>query len=177
VQVVLGDAEDLPFPAGCFDVVLSACGLWWAPQPDVAIREARRVLRAGGVLGLAGFTPGSYLGRVEELIKARVPLPQGIPERNDWARPDLAGIRLARHFVDIKCETGTLSWSFASPAEATAFLFDNSASHIAAHRSLDAAAAASLVDEVEQLAAEVSAATDRVVIDLEYLVVTAQVPE
>jgi ubiquinone/menaquinone biosynthesis C-methylase UbiE len=175
LRVVLGDAEDLEFPSASFDVALSACGLWWAPRPDVAVAEVRRVLRPGGVVGLAGFTPDSYFGQVEEVIKARVPLPEGVPERNDWAREDLASERLATHFVNVRAEVGILPWRFDSAAQATAFLFDNSASHIAAYRSLDAAAGAALAAEVERLTAASSTSADGVHIDLAYMVVTGRV--
>ena len=176
IRTVVGDAEDLPFPPESFSAVLSVCGLWWAPRPDVALAEARRVLRYGGLVGLAGFTPTSYFGGVEELIKARVPLPDDVPERNDWADEDLASTRLEHEFDRIRVVSGTIPWTFPTPAEATAFLFENSASHIAALRGLDRRTAAALVADVEALTASCSQRADTVAIDLEYLIVVGQVP-
>ncbi len=43
-----GDAEALPFEADSFDVVVNAFGLCHLPHPDVALREAFRVLKPGG---------------------------------------------------------------------------------------------------------------------------------
>jgi len=45
-----GDAEQLPFPAGSFDLVMTRHVLWTLPHPEAAIDEWIRVLRPGGRL-------------------------------------------------------------------------------------------------------------------------------
>jgi ubiquinone/menaquinone biosynthesis C-methylase UbiE len=42
------DAETLDLPDASFDVVLCALGLMYMPDPEQALREMRRVLRAAG---------------------------------------------------------------------------------------------------------------------------------
>jgi len=49
-QVLCVAAEDLPFPDGAFDVVVSTLVLCTVPDPVAAVAEARRVLRPGGRL-------------------------------------------------------------------------------------------------------------------------------
>jgi MPBQ/MSBQ methyltransferase len=44
----IGDAEDLPFAAGSFDRYVSAGSIEYWPDPQRAVAEAYRVLRAGG---------------------------------------------------------------------------------------------------------------------------------
>ena len=44
------DAQSLPFEAGSFDLVVCCFGFMFMPDKQVAYREARRVLRAGGRL-------------------------------------------------------------------------------------------------------------------------------
>jgi ubiquinone/menaquinone biosynthesis C-methylase UbiE len=48
VRFEQGDAEALPFEADTFDTVVSAFGLCHLPNPDMAFREAFRVLKPGG---------------------------------------------------------------------------------------------------------------------------------
>ena len=55
-----GDAEQLPFVSGSFDLVVSRHVLWTLPHPDAAIGEWIRVLRPGGRLAVIDgqFDPG-----------------------------------------------------------------------------------------------------------------------
>jgi SAM-dependent methyltransferase len=62
VDFVHGDAEDLPFPDASFDVVLSTFGVMFAPDQERAAAEMVRVLRPGGKIGMANFTPESLAG-------------------------------------------------------------------------------------------------------------------
>src|SRR5882724_3600030 len=57
-----GDAEALPFAAGQFDLVVSSFGVMFAPRPDVAVAELRRVIKPGGRVALASWTPEGFLG-------------------------------------------------------------------------------------------------------------------
>jgi SAM-dependent methyltransferase len=47
-----GDAADLPFADGSFDVVLCQSGLMFVPDPVRALREMRRVTRPGGTVAV-----------------------------------------------------------------------------------------------------------------------------
>ena len=55
-----GDAEQLPFGPGSFDLVVSRHVLWTLPHPEAAIDEWVRVLRPGGRLAVIDgqFDPG-----------------------------------------------------------------------------------------------------------------------
>ena len=58
-----GNAESLPFEDGQFDVVLSTFGVMFAPDQARAAAEMLRVVRPGGRIGLANWTPRSFQGR------------------------------------------------------------------------------------------------------------------
>lgn len=47
------EAESLDLADGSFDVVLCALGLMYVPEPELALREMRRVLRPGGRMVVA----------------------------------------------------------------------------------------------------------------------------
>ncbi len=49
---VLADAARLPFAGGSYDVVVMAFMLFHLQQPETALRDVRRVLRANGAVGL-----------------------------------------------------------------------------------------------------------------------------
>jgi ubiquinone/menaquinone biosynthesis C-methylase UbiE len=53
IDLQVGDAGALPFPADRFDVVLAVTVLCFVENPAQAVAEMARVLRPGGVLGRA----------------------------------------------------------------------------------------------------------------------------
>lgn len=56
------DAETLAVPDASFDVALCALGLMYVPDPEKALREMRRVLRAGGRVALSVWGERSRCG-------------------------------------------------------------------------------------------------------------------
>jgi ubiquinone/menaquinone biosynthesis C-methylase UbiE len=58
------DAEALPFSDGSFDVALSSFGVMFSPDQEAAAREITRVVRHGGRIGLANWTPSGFIGRL-----------------------------------------------------------------------------------------------------------------
>jgi len=63
VEWVVADAEELPFEDDRFDCATSAFGVMFAPRPEVVARELFRVVRPGGTVGLANWTPEGFIGR------------------------------------------------------------------------------------------------------------------
>lgn len=61
IEYVEASAEALPFEDGRFDVVLCQQGLQFIPARAVAVGEMRRVLRPGGVAGIAVWASGHPL--------------------------------------------------------------------------------------------------------------------
>jgi ubiquinone/menaquinone biosynthesis C-methylase UbiE len=70
-----GEADDLPFPDGAFEVVLSACGAMVAPEPKRTADELLRVCRPGGRIGMVDVAEDDTLVlRVDYLeVVARTP--------------------------------------------------------------------------------------------------------
>ena len=78
------DAEDLPFPDGSFDVVLSTFGVMFTPDQEQSARELMRVCRPGGKIGLANWTPQGFIGRLFRTIGKHVPPAPGVRSPALW---------------------------------------------------------------------------------------------
>jgi ubiquinone/menaquinone biosynthesis C-methylase UbiE len=90
------DAEWLPFEDDSFDVVTSTFGVMFAPDQVSAAAELLRVCRKGGKIGLANWTPDSFVGQMFKLIGRHVPQPAGL------ASPTLWGTQI--HLYSLFCE-------------------------------------------------------------------------
>lgn len=105
------DAESLPFADGEFDVALSVFGVMFAPNQERAAQEMLRVVRPGGRIGLANWTPEGFIGRLFKVIGAHVPPPAGIKSPSAWGSEtrivelfgaSAAGIRCERRFFNFR---------------------------------------------------------------------------
>jgi ubiquinone/menaquinone biosynthesis C-methylase UbiE len=102
------DAEALPFDDASFDVVLSTFGVMFTPNQEQAARELLRVCRPGGKIGLANWTPESFIGQVFKTIGKYVPPAPGVKSPALWGTkahldalfgPKAAVQAQSRHFV------------------------------------------------------------------------------
>lgn len=164
------DAEDLPFDDDAFDVALSAFGLIFAPRPDVALAQARRVVRPGGTLAFTSWTPAGFMGEMTTAMRRWLPLaPHGVADVLDWGHDTILRAWLAAAgFTDTTIATLTLPWHFDTPAAMTAFLLEHSPTHQAVAAGLGERADEMLA-AVEHLAA---APGQPVRVEAEYLLVT-----
>jgi ubiquinone/menaquinone biosynthesis C-methylase UbiE len=78
------DAENLPFAGGEFDVALSTFGAMFAPDQDRTAAELTRVVRQGGKIGLANWTPDGFVGEMFKTISRRVPPAAGLRSPFLW---------------------------------------------------------------------------------------------
>jgi len=107
----VADAEALPFEDAAFDVALSTFGVMFAPdQPRVAT-ELLRVVRPGGRIGLASWTPEGFLGRLFQVVGRFLPPPAGVRSPMIWGSetglvelfgPRAADIRTKRRIYEFR---------------------------------------------------------------------------
>ncbi len=83
-----GDAEQLPFPDGAFDVTLSTVGVMFAPDHQRAADELVRVTTAGGRIALASWTPDSLAGQMFKTVGRWAPPPPGVRPPALWGTPE-----------------------------------------------------------------------------------------
>ena len=78
------DAEALPFADDSFDVVLSTFGVMFTPNQQQAANELRRVCRPGGKIGMANWTPESFIGQLFQTIGKYIPPAPGMKSPALW---------------------------------------------------------------------------------------------
>jgi len=102
VSFAVADAEAMPFADGSFDYVLSTFGVMFAPHHEQAAAELLRVVRSGGRIGLANWTPASFVGQVFETLVSHVAPPAGIRSPALWGeRGHLETLFATAHTVEI----------------------------------------------------------------------------
>lgn len=78
------DAESLPFADASFDAVMSTFGVMFTPNQDQAAAELARVCRPGGRIGLANWTPESFIGQLFKTIGTYIPPVPGVRSPALW---------------------------------------------------------------------------------------------
>jgi ubiquinone/menaquinone biosynthesis C-methylase UbiE len=91
VRFIEADVESLPFADESFDFVLSTYGCMFAPNHERTAQEMLRVVRPGGRIGMANWTPEGFLGALFVTIGRHLPPPPGQASPMRWGTPK--GIR------------------------------------------------------------------------------------
>jgi SAM-dependent methyltransferase len=133
VEWVEGDAEQLPFDAGCFDCAGSVFGAMFAPRPERVAAELFRVVRAGGTVAMANWRRGGFSAGVTELQSKYSPPPEGVPSSILWGDEDVVRERFEGLAARVEFEHLTVPYRFDSP-EAGVEFFEGSAPNMAAAR-------------------------------------------
>jgi ubiquinone/menaquinone biosynthesis C-methylase UbiE len=88
IKFLEGDAEALPFGDASFDVALSTYGVMFAPDHHRTASELMRVVRPGGTIALANWTPEGFIGGLFKAVGSRVPPPAGVASPILWGKED-----------------------------------------------------------------------------------------
>ena len=99
-----GDAESLPFPDAHFDVVLTTFGAMFAPDPKKAAAEMARVVRPGGKIGMANWTPDGMVGEMFGLTSRYVPPAPGLEPPSLWGVPAKVEERFAPYAKEVRVQ-------------------------------------------------------------------------
>jgi SAM-dependent methyltransferase len=116
VDFRIADAEDLPFKDGSFDAVLSTFGAMFTPDHTRPAREMLRVVRAGGRIGLANWTPEGFIGQLFKVIGTYIPAPAGLKSPALWGtEPHIVELFGARA-TDIRIVRRNFNFRYRSAA-------------------------------------------------------------
>ena len=156
IRFQVADVEALPFDDESYDVVLSTFGVMFAPDQSRAAREMLRVLKPGGRIGLANWTPEGFIGRLFKVIGAHVPPPAGVKSPALWGTE----AHLAELFVgtQIRCERRLFNFRYRSAAHWVQVFRDFYGPTHKAFAALDAQGQQALEDDITALLQQMNTA-------------------
>ncbi len=177
VRFEVADAENLPFADGSFDVVLSTFGAMFTPDHTLPAREMLRVVRSGGRIGLANWTPEGFIGRLFKVVGAYLPPPVGLKSPALWGtEPHIVELFGARA-TQIHCQRRQFKFRYRSAAHWVQVFRDFYGPTLKAFAALDEATRPALERDITTLLEQMNTAGDgSLVVPGEYLevVITRQ---
>jgi SAM-dependent methyltransferase len=121
-RFIEGDAEDLPFEDGNFDVVTSLIGAMFAPRPELVARELLRVCSPGGTIAMANWTAQGFVGQMFKTF-AKFIAPPGMPSPILWGDETVVRERLGAGVSDLKMTRRQYHFDYPFPPAAAVELF------------------------------------------------------
>lgn len=147
----VADAEDLPFADGTYDIVLSTFGAMFTPDHRRSAGEMLRVLRSGGRIGLANWTPEGFIGQLFKIIGAYLPPPAGLQSPALWGTESHIAELFGAHSSEIRNERKDFKFRYRSAAHWIQVFREFYGPTHKAFASLDPAAQNALAEDIAQL--------------------------
>jgi len=110
------DAENLPFPDASFDAVMSTFGVMFTPDQDKAAGELARVCKPGGKIGLANWTPESFIGQLFKTIGKYIPPAPGVKSPALWGTKARLEELFGKTAKEIRTASRQFTFRYRSPA-------------------------------------------------------------
>lgn len=173
------DAEQLPFADAGYDIAASVFGAMFAPQPELVASELFRVVKPGGLVAMANYSPGGFLGRLSDLIASFSTRPAfELPSPFLWGAEDEVRIRFGRLAESIDFSHRRLSFEFGSLEGFLKFWEETNAPQNALKAMLPLEAYQRVVAAERALVDELNESTrGRVKVSSPYLLVLARKPK
>jgi SAM-dependent methyltransferase len=118
-----GDAEELPFKAGEFDVVISMFGAMFAPRPELVVKELLRVCKPGGLIAMANWTPEGFVGKTFRATANLAPPPPGVPAPVLWGDEKVVSERFSTGVAKLTTERHNVNFKYPFGPEKVVALF------------------------------------------------------
>jgi SAM-dependent methyltransferase len=154
------DAENLPYPDGTYDAVLSVFGAMFAPDQDRVAAELTRVCRPGGTIAMANWTPDGSVGQMFRTVGRRVPPPPGIRGPVEWGSEPRVRELLGGRVTGLRLVPRTFVFRFETPEHFTEYFRVNYGPTVKAFEALGPDGAKPLYDDLVALVTGHNVATD-----------------
>jgi SAM-dependent methyltransferase len=118
VRWIESDMTAMPLEAGSFDLVASAFGAMFAPEPEAMAAELCRVCAPGGTIVTLAWTPDSALGEMLPLGDKYMPEPPPTANVPRWAEPESVEELYAGLPVDVETERRSVDLAWADQEQA-----------------------------------------------------------
>jgi ubiquinone/menaquinone biosynthesis C-methylase UbiE len=174
------DAEALPFYDGSFDVALSTFGVMFTPDHARCAGEMMRVVRGGGRIGVASWTPEGFIGQLFKTVGRFVPPPSGLTSPAMWGKEDYLRQLFGMEAASIRAQPRIFNFRYASPAHMIQVFRDFYGPVHKAFAALDPAGQHAMEQEMTALLERANIAGDNsLVVPAEYLeaVIIKRTPE
>jgi SAM-dependent methyltransferase len=173
----VGDAEALPYADDEFDVAVSMFGAMFAARPERAAAELIRVVRPGGRIAMANWTPLGFIGERLNTTQHYAPAPVGVLSPLQWGTEYAVRERLGPGASEIVARERLIAFEFPLDPVAVANEFITwYGPTLRAYASLDTEGRAALRQDLETLWSENNRASDGTTyVESEYLEVIATV--
>jgi len=117
IEFVEGDAESLPFPDGSFDAATTMFGSMFAPDHRQAAAELVRVVKPGGTIAIAAWTPTGFIGELFRATAAHVPPPAGVESPLLWGTEEHLKDIFGEPICSLEVRERTFTYRFESPED------------------------------------------------------------
>src|SRR6187551_2100845 len=114
VEFVEADAQDLPFEDGSFDVAMSIFGAMFAPDQPKTASELLRVVKPGGRIGMANWTPDGAVGAMFMTMAKHAPPPPGVESPLLWGTEERLRELFGDGITDLRVEKRLSRHAFRS---------------------------------------------------------------
>ena len=172
-----GDAEAMPYPDASFDAVVSMYGVMFAPRPERVASELQRVVKPGGLIAMANWTPGGFIGKMFAVFARHLPPPPGLPSPLLWGDEAVVHTRFNGTVKELRLTRRIARMCFPlDPAATVDFFRRYYGPTLRAFGALDAAGQAAMRRDLVELQTRHNVSTDPQATDTpaEYLEVHAR---
>ncbi|MBI3574910.1 MAG: methyltransferase domain-containing protein [Gammaproteobacteria bacterium] len=160
VKFEQADAENLPYPDRSFDVVMSTFGVMFTPDQDKAAAEMARACKPGGRIGLANWTPTSFVGEIFKTMGKYLPPAAGVKSPALWGTEARLRELFGEQLDSITIERKHFTFRYHSPAHWLEVFRTFYGPMHKAFAALDAAKQEALAADLIALAEKFNRATD-----------------